>query len=62
MLRDWCRLRFSLMIPGTKAYGINIFVKCLKACAKKLKRPKKRPHTVTKNNNNKKYNNHHIPS
>jgi hypothetical protein len=49
MLRDWCRLRFSLMIPGAKACGINIFVKCLKACAKKLKRPKKRPRAVTKN-------------
>jgi hypothetical protein len=37
------------MIPGAKACGINIFVKCLKACAKKLKRPKKRPRAVTKN-------------
>jgi hypothetical protein len=49
MLRDWFRLRFSSMIPGTKAHGINVFVEHLKACAKKLKRPKKRPRAVTKN-------------
>jgi hypothetical protein len=48
MLRDWFRLCSSSMIPGTKAHGINTFVKCLKACAKKLRRPKKRPGAVTK--------------